>query len=86
MTKSTPSEGHGCDLPESKVQDVRDELYQLHGLTVALDHCIFACGLTQEVHTPHEAVVPLVMSLESRLDALSRQLDRHLSGIKEPQT
>ncbi len=86
MTDSTPSEGNGYDLPESKVQDVRDELYQLHGLAVALDHCLFACGLTREPDSPHEAVVPLAMTLASRLNALSQQLDRHLSGIKEPRS
>ena len=86
MTDVTPPEGHGRGLPEPMAEDLRDELVQLHGLAVALDHCLFACGLTRKKDTPHEAVVPLAMTLTSRLNALSRKLDHHLSGIEEPTT
>jgi len=86
MTNDTPSEGNGRGLPEHKVQDLHDELVALAGLSIGLDHSIFACGIERRKDTPHEAIIPLVQTLTARLNTLSRQLDRHLSGFEEHTT
>lgn len=67
------------DMNAPELRDVHDELVELTGLAVALDHCMLATEIRHSTHSPSHSLSPLVSTIHGRLEALALKIERALT-------